>query len=61
MERFPVYTLDSAPEASKSALGDVKARFRMSHGDITRAHPELYRHLRQSSRRRLYCTRITEM
>jgi alkylhydroperoxidase family enzyme len=29
MERFPVYTLDSAPEASKSALRDVQARFEM--------------------------------
>jgi alkylhydroperoxidase family enzyme len=29
MERFPVYTLDSAPEASKSALRDVQARFGM--------------------------------
>jgi alkylhydroperoxidase family enzyme len=27
MERFPVHTLDSAPEASKSALRDVHARF----------------------------------
>jgi alkylhydroperoxidase family enzyme len=29
MECFPVYTLDSAPEASKSALRDVQARFGM--------------------------------
>ena len=29
MDRFPVYTLDSAPEASKSALRDVQARFGM--------------------------------
>jgi hypothetical protein len=29
MERFPVYPLDSAPEASKSALRDVQARFGM--------------------------------
>src|SRR5271156_1824607 len=29
MERFPLYTLDSAPEASKSALRDVQARFEM--------------------------------
>lgn len=29
MSRFPVHTLDSAPEASKSALGDVQARFGM--------------------------------
>ena len=29
MERFPVYTLDSSPEASKSALRDVQARFGM--------------------------------
>jgi alkylhydroperoxidase family enzyme len=29
MERFPVLTLDSAPEASKSALRDVQARFGM--------------------------------
>ena len=29
MERFPVYTIDSAPEASKSALGDVQSRFGM--------------------------------
>ena len=29
MERFPVYTIDSAPEASKSALQDVQARFGM--------------------------------
>ena len=29
MERFPVYTLDSSPEASKSALHDVQARFGM--------------------------------
>ena len=29
MERFPVYSIDSAPEASKSALGDVQARFGM--------------------------------
>jgi alkylhydroperoxidase family enzyme len=29
MERFPVYTLDSAPEASKSALREVKTRFGM--------------------------------
>jgi alkylhydroperoxidase family enzyme len=27
MERFPVHTIDSAPEASKSALGGVQARF----------------------------------
>jgi AhpD family alkylhydroperoxidase len=27
MERFPVHTLDLAPEASKSALRDVQARF----------------------------------
>jgi alkylhydroperoxidase family enzyme len=27
MERFPVYTIDSAPEASKPALRDVQARF----------------------------------
>jgi hypothetical protein len=29
MGRFPVHTIDSAPEASKSALGDVHARFGM--------------------------------
>lgn len=29
MECFPVYTLNSAPEASKSALRDVQARFGM--------------------------------
>jgi AhpD family alkylhydroperoxidase len=29
MERFPVHTLDSAPEPSKSALRDVQARFGM--------------------------------
>jgi AhpD family alkylhydroperoxidase len=29
MSRFPVHTLDSAPEASKSALRDVQARFGM--------------------------------
>jgi len=29
MERFPVYTLDSCPDASKSALRDVQARFGM--------------------------------
>lgn len=29
MERFPVHTLDSAPEASKSTLRDVQARFGM--------------------------------
>jgi alkylhydroperoxidase family enzyme len=29
MERFPVHTLDFAPEASKSALRDVQARFGM--------------------------------
>ena len=29
MLRFPVYTLDCAPEASKSALRDVQARFGM--------------------------------
>ena len=29
MERFPVHTLNSAPEASKSALRDVQARFGM--------------------------------
>jgi alkylhydroperoxidase family enzyme len=29
MERYPIYTLDSAPEASRSALGDVQARFGM--------------------------------
>jgi hypothetical protein len=29
MERFPVCTLDSAPEASKSALRDVQTRFGM--------------------------------
>lgn len=29
MEHYPVYTLDSAPEASKSALRDVQARFGM--------------------------------
>src|ERR1700761_4388702 len=29
MERFPVYTIDSAPEASRSALHDVQARFGM--------------------------------
>jgi alkylhydroperoxidase family enzyme len=29
MERFPVHTLDSAPEASKSALRDVQTRFGM--------------------------------
>jgi len=29
MERFPVHTLDSAPAAAKSALGDVQARFGM--------------------------------
>jgi hypothetical protein len=27
MEHFPVHTIDTAPEASKSALGDVQARF----------------------------------
>jgi alkylhydroperoxidase family enzyme len=27
MERFPVHTIGSAPEASKSALGGVQARF----------------------------------
>jgi AhpD family alkylhydroperoxidase len=29
MDRFPVHTLDSAPEASRSALRDVQARFGM--------------------------------
>jgi AhpD family alkylhydroperoxidase len=29
MERFPVHTLDSVPEASKDALHDVQARFGM--------------------------------
>jgi len=29
MQRFPVYTLDSAPETSKSALRDVHVRFGM--------------------------------
>jgi len=29
MQRFPVYTLDSAPNASKSALRDAQARFGM--------------------------------
>ena len=29
MERFPIHTLDSAPEASKSALRDVQIRFGM--------------------------------
>ena len=29
MERFPVYTIDSAPEASKPALREVQARFGM--------------------------------
>jgi alkylhydroperoxidase family enzyme len=29
MERFPIYTLDSAPETSRSALRDVQARFGM--------------------------------
>src|ERR1700743_1867462 len=29
MERFPVHTIDSAPEASKSALRDVQQRFGM--------------------------------
>ena len=29
MSRFPVHTLDTAPEASKSALRDVQARFGM--------------------------------
>jgi alkylhydroperoxidase family enzyme len=29
MERFPVHTIDTAPEASKSALRDVQARFGM--------------------------------
>ena len=29
MDRFPVYTLDSAPKASKSALRDVQTRFGM--------------------------------
>jgi AhpD family alkylhydroperoxidase len=29
MARFPVHTLDTAPEASKSALRDVQARFGM--------------------------------
>ncbi len=29
MERFPVHTLESAPQASKSALRDVQARFGM--------------------------------
>jgi alkylhydroperoxidase family enzyme len=29
MERFPVYAIDTAPEASKSALRDVQARFGM--------------------------------
>jgi len=29
MKRFPVHTLDSAPDASKSALRDVQARFGM--------------------------------
>jgi AhpD family alkylhydroperoxidase len=29
MERYPVHTLDSAPEASKSPLRDVQARFGM--------------------------------
>ncbi len=27
MERFPVHTIESAPEPSKTALGDVQARF----------------------------------
>jgi alkylhydroperoxidase family enzyme len=27
MERFPVHTIESAPDASKTALGDVQARF----------------------------------
>jgi alkylhydroperoxidase family enzyme len=29
MERFPVHTIDSAPEAAKSALRDARARFGM--------------------------------
>lgn len=29
MERFPVHTIDSAPKASKSALGEVQVRFGM--------------------------------
>ena len=29
MQRFPVYTLESAPQASKSALRDVQTRFGM--------------------------------
>jgi len=29
MDRFPVHTIGSAPDASKSALGDVQARFGM--------------------------------
>lgn len=29
MDRFPIHTLDSAPETSKSALRDVQARFGM--------------------------------
>jgi AhpD family alkylhydroperoxidase len=29
MGRFPVHTIDSAPEASRSVLGDVQARFGM--------------------------------
>ena len=29
MERFPVHTLDSAPEASKSSLRDAQDRFGM--------------------------------
>src|SRR5262249_62318511 len=29
MERFPIHTLNSAPEASKSALRDVQTRFGM--------------------------------
>jgi AhpD family alkylhydroperoxidase len=29
MERFPIYTLDSAPEVSKTALRDVQTRFGM--------------------------------
>jgi AhpD family alkylhydroperoxidase len=29
MERFPIYTCDSAPDASKSALRDVQTRFGM--------------------------------
>ncbi|HEX4157688.1 MAG TPA: hypothetical protein VHY79_04370 [Rhizomicrobium sp.] len=29
MDRYPVYTLDSAPEASKAALRDVQERFGM--------------------------------